>query len=149
MVLLLAYVLDIQKKQIELLKEASQGDGYVKEWGYYLKINANGSASVRRRICGINYALRRRSFVFESWTDPDRDAASEEQLKRERTMKVNVTVIPKSKSEVKIFTAHDVTPIEGHKVNRIVHSIPLTDPPNVPEVQHLNPDDEFVRVYGE
>lgn len=147
--LFVAYVLDIQKRKMEMLREICQEDAFIKKWGYYLKINPDGSAIVRREIHAINFGEKRRKFEFESWTDPERNRRIEREIRKARTMRTEVTVIPKKKPPIKIFSSKDIVPIEGHKVNRIVHSIPLTDPPNKPDVPYLSPDDEFRIVFSE
>jgi len=149
LILVAAYLMDREERKWALLREISEEDVFLKEWIYCLKIQADGSATLRRQIHGRNFAVKRRNFEFQSWTDPEKNASHEKALKKIRKMITDVTVIPKGKGPIRVFASKSVKPTSARRVNRLVHSVPLTDPPSKPEVKYLNPNDEFIIVIND
>lgn len=114
--------MDWDRGRRERIRQLCQSEAILSLWQVKLDIEEDGSCAIERRIAGTNMALAREFYELETWADPEKDPTHEATLKKKRRLLVTANA-----GKENIYASKEFDPIIAHRVNRIVHLIPLTD----------------------
>lgn len=139
--MLIGFALDWLKRNRKRMKYLTQSDAVVNLWLAIVDMSEDGSAVVTRKISGVNRAIKRSFYEFESQVDLPREPDYEEEARRARTMDITVHLRRKDGTVQTPFRDAHYEPKSVRKVDAASHIIPLDNPSN--GIPPLEPDEYF------